>query len=149
MKYPTRIYYTEAGKSLMWDRWEKGESLNLIGRHFGRSHSSIQNTLSQSGGIRPPRSLSLIEREEISRGVVVGQSLRSIAVSLGRAPSTISREIRLNGGRRRYWANKADTAAWDRTKRSKTCKLAENPALTRKVEQKLKQLWAPSRSPAG
>jgi IS30 family transposase len=143
MKYPTRIYCTEADKSLMWDRWENGESLNSIGRHFGRIHSSIQNILSQSGGIRPPRSLSLIEREEISRGVVVGQSLRSIAVSLGRAPSTISREIRRNGGRRRYRANIADTPAWDRTKRPKTCKLVENPAQTRKVEQKLKQLSAP------
>jgi hypothetical protein len=155
MKYPTRIYYTEADKSLMWDRWEKGESLNSIGRHFDRSHSSIQNILSRTGGIRPPprrrskRSLSLAEREEISRGVVADQSHRSIAVALGRAPSTISREIRRNGGRRRYRANKADTAAWDRAKRPKTCKLVENPALTRKVEQKLKQLWAPSRSPAG
>jgi IS30 family transposase len=149
MKYPTRIYYTEADKSLMWDRWEKGESLNSIGRHFGRSHSSIQNILSRTGGIRPlqrrrsKRSLSLAEREEISRGVVADQSHRSIAVALGRAPSTISREIRRNGGRRRYRANKADTAAWDRAKRPKTCKLVENPALTRKVEQKLKQLWAP------
>ena len=145
MKYPTRMYYTQADKSLMWDRWEKGESLNSIGRHFGRSHSSIQNILSQTGGIRPPtrrrsrRSLMLAEREEISRGVVTGQSLRSIAVSLGRAPSTISREIRRNGGRRRYRANKADAAAWHRAKRPKTCKLVQHPALARKVEQKLKQ----------
>jgi hypothetical protein len=77
MGYPTRIYYTEADKALMWDRWQKGESLNEIGRHFGRSHSSIQNILSQTGGIRPPdrkrsrRCLSLSEREEISRGVVI------------------------------------------------------------------------------
>ena len=117
MGYPTRIYYTEADKSLMWDRWRKGESLNSIGRHFGRSHSSIQNILSQTGGIRPAkrrrsrRSLSLSEREEISRGVVAGQSLRSIAASLGRAASTVSREIIRNGGRRRYRANKADQAA--------------------------------------
>jgi IS30 family transposase len=149
MKYPTRIYYTEADKSLMWDRWQKGESLNSIGRHFGRSHSSIQNILSQTGGIRPPprtrsgRSLTLAEREEISRGAVAGQSLRSIAATLGRAPSTISREVNRNGGRRRYRAIKADQSAWDRTKRPKTCKLVQNPALARKVEQKLKQLWAP------
>ena len=44
MGYPTRIYYSEADKALMWDRWRKGESLNEIGRHFGRSHTSIQNT---------------------------------------------------------------------------------------------------------
>jgi IS30 family transposase len=87
--------------------------------------------------------LSLAEREEISRGVVADQSLRSIAASLGRAPSTISREILRNGGRRRYRATKADTATWDRAKRAKTCKLVQYPALARKVEQKLKQLWAP------
>jgi IS30 family transposase len=149
MKYPTRIYYTEADKSLMWDRWEKGESLNSIGRHFDRSHSSIQNILSRTGGIRPAqrrrskRSLSLTEREEISRGVVADQSLRSIAAWLGRAPSTISREIRRNGGRRRYRATMADSSTWDRAKRAKTCKLVQYPVLARKVEQKLKQLWAP------
>jgi len=149
MGYPTRIYYTEADKSLMWDRWQKGESLNSIGRHFGRSHSSIQNILSQTGGIRPPkrrrsgRSLSLAEREEISRGVIAGQSLRFIAAALGRAPSTVSREVVRNGGRRRYRANKAEQAAWDRAKRPKTCKLVQNPALARVVEQKLKKLWAP------
>jgi len=100
MGYPTRIYYTEADKALMWDRWQKGESLNEIGRYFGRSHTSIRNILSQTGGIRPParrrslRSLSLSEREEISRGIVAGRSIRSIATELGRAASTISREIR-------------------------------------------------------
>ena len=149
MNYPTRIYYTEADKSLMWDRWQKGESLNAIGRHFGRSHSSIQNILARTGGIRPPtrkrsrRTLTMSEREEISRGVVAGQSLRCIAGSLGRAPSTVSRDINRNGGRRRYRANKADKAAWDRAKRPKVCKLVENPALARVVEQKLKELWAP------
>mgnify|MGYP001819591487 CR=1 FL=1 len=149
MGYPTRIYYTEADKSLMWDRWQKGESLNSIGRHFGRSHSSIQNILAQTGGIRPrqrrrPRlALTLAEREEISRGAVAGQSLRSIAASLGRSPSTVSREIKRNGGRRRYRANQADEAAWERTKRPKTCKLVQHPALARVVEQKLKKLWAP------
>ncbi len=74
----------------MWDRWQKGESLNSMARHFGRSHSSIQGVLARTGGIRPPqrrrsrRALTLAEREEISRGVFAGQSLRSIAASLGR-----------------------------------------------------------------
>jgi len=149
MKYPPRIYYTEADKSLMWDRWQKGDSLNAIGRHCGRSHSSVQNVLSKTGGIRPPKrrrsrlALTMAEREEISRGVVAGQSLRGIAVLLGRAPSTVSREIHRNGGRRHYRANQADKAAWDRAKRPKTCKLVQNPVLARKVEQKLNQLWAP------
>jgi hypothetical protein len=103
MKYPTRIYYTETDKALMWDRWQKGESLNSIGRYFGRSHTSVQRILSATGGIRPPerrrshRSLTLSEREEISRGIVAGESLRSIAVMLGRAPSTVSREINPTG----------------------------------------------------
>ena len=150
MGYPTRIYYTEADKALMWDRWQKGESLNEIGRYFGRSHSSIQNILSQTGGIRPParkrlrRCLSLSAREEISRGVVAGRSIRSMAAELRRAPSSISREIRRNGGRRRYRANKADNAAWERAKRPKRCKLVENPALARVVEQKLVTLWSPA-----
>ena len=149
MKYPARIYYTETDKSLMWDRWQKGESLNSIARLFGRSHSSIQGVLARTGGIRPPprrrsrRSLSLAEREEISRSVFAGQSLRSIAITLGRAPSTVSREINHNGGRRRYRASKADQSAWDRAHRPKSCKLVQNPALGRVVAKKLKQFWSP------
>jgi transposase len=79
MKYPTRIYYTETDKALMWDRSQKGKSLHSIARHFGRSHSSIQGVLGRTGGIRPPqrrrsaRALTLSEREEISRGVFAGQ----------------------------------------------------------------------------
>jgi IS30 family transposase len=85
----------------------------------------------------------LPEREEISRGVAAGQSLRWIAASLARAPSTVSREINRNGGRRRYRANKADQAAWDRAHRAKTCKLAENPALAIIVAEKLQLEWSP------
>jgi len=149
MKYPTRIYYTETDKAEMWDRWQKGESLNSIARHFGRGHSSIQGILARTGGIRPPqrkrsqRALTLAEREEISRGVIAGQSLRSIAASLGRAASTVSREISRNGGRRHYRANKAEQAAWDRAHRRKTCKLANNRALARIVAKKLQLQWAP------
>ena len=129
MKQRRRIYYTETDKALMWDRWEEGESLNSIARLFDRRHSAIQGILSRIGGIRPPqrtrsqRALTLAEREEISRGVVGGQSLRSIAASLGRAPSTVCREINRNDGRRHYRANKAEQAAWDRAHRPKTCKL--------------------------
>ena len=149
MKQRRRIYYKEAQKALMWDRWQKGDSMHAIARLFDRGHSSVQGILSESGGIRPAQrrrsrlTLTLAEREEISRGVVAGQSFRSMAASLGRAPSTISREIRRNGGRRRYRANKADQAAWDRAHRPKTCKLVENQALSLIVASKLKQRWSP------
>ena len=149
MKQKRRIYYNEAQRMLMWDRWQKGDSMHAIARLFDRGHSSVQGILSQTGGVRPaPRrrsrlTLTLAEREEISRGVVAGQSFRSVAASLGRAPSTISREIRRNGGRRHYRANKADQAAWDRAHRPKTCKLVENHALARIVASKLKQRWSP------
>jgi IS30 family transposase len=144
-----RLHYTETDKALMWDRWQKGESLEKIAQLFDRTHSSVARILRQTGGIRPPkrvrprRTLSLAEREEISRGVVSGRTLRSIAVSLNRAPSTISREINRNGGRQHYRANVADRAAWDRAHRPKTCKLAQNPALARIVASKLQLQWSP------
>ena len=149
MKQRPRIYYSDSQKALMWDRWQKGESMNAIGRLFDRGHSSIQRILLEMGGVPPvPRkrsrlSLSLAEREEISRGVVAGHSLRLIAILVGRAPSTISREINRNGGRRDYRASEADQAAWDRAHRPKRCKLVENRALARIVAKKLKQLWSP------
>ena len=149
MKYRTRIYYTETDKALMWDRWQKGDSLHSIARLFDRSHGSIAGILARTGGIRPPqrrrsrRALTLSEREEISRGVVAGQSLRSIAASLGRAPSTVSRELNRNGTRQCYRANTADQAAWDRAHRPQTCKLVQNRALARIVAKKLQLEWAP------
>jgi IS30 family transposase len=124
-----RIQYTETDKALMWDRWRKGESPESIAQLFDRTHGSVAHILRQTGGIRPlkrvrsRRTLSLAEREEISRGVVVGRSLRSIAASINRAPSTISREINRNGGREHYRANVVDSAAWDRAHRPQTCKL--------------------------
>ena len=120
MKRRPRIYYSGADKALMWDRWQKGDSMHEIARLFDRGHSSIQGILAETGGIRPQQrrrsrlGLTLSEREEISRGAVAGRSLRSIAVTLGRAPSTVSREIQRNGGRRRYRANRAEQAAWER-----------------------------------
>ncbi len=144
MKRRARIYYSAEQKMLMWDRWQAGDSLHEIARLFDRGHSSIQAVLSETGGIRPrPRSRSRLalrpdEREEISRGLVAGQSLRSIAVFLGRAPSTVSREVNRNGGRRHYRASKADQAAWGRARRPKTCKLVENRTLARIVAKKLR-----------
>jgi len=144
-----RIYYTETDKAVMWDRWRKGDSLERIAQRFDRGHGSVARILLMTGGIRPPkrvrsrRTLSVAEREEISRGVVAGYSLRSIAASLNRSPSTISREIRRNGGQQPYRATVADQAAWDRAHRPKTCKLAQNPALARIVANKLQSAWSP------
>src|ERR1700710_2872599 len=94
---------TAAESAEIWDRWQRGEALKLIGRAFGRYSSSIFAHLKPTGGIRPVprrravRVLSLAEREEISRGLARGVSLRSIAADLGRAASTVSRGL---GGHR-------------------------------------------------
>jgi IS30 family transposase len=149
MVYRTRIKYTAKQKSEIWDRWQRGESLNAIGRAFDRHSSSIFGLLEPSGGIRPPQrkrsklSLSLCEREEISRGLVANLSLRAIAMQLGRAPSTISREINRNGGLTDYRASQADNAAWARAHRPKPCKLASHEKLKRLVAKKLKCHWSP------
>jgi IS30 family transposase len=149
MKRRTRIQYTDADKALMWERWRQGESLHAIARLFNRYHSSIAGIFSRSGGIRPrPRcrsalALTLAEREEISRGAMAGLSVRTIARTLGRAPCTVSRELRRNGGPQAYRASAADQAAWDRAQRPKRCKLAKNPVLARVVADKLQLEWSP------
>ncbi|MCX7140779.1 MAG: IS30 family transposase [Proteobacteria bacterium] len=149
MKQRPRIYYTESQKAMMWERWQKGESLQHIAQLFDRNHSSIERILAETGGIRPAQrcrsrlALTLAEREEISRSAAAGQSIRSVARRLGRAPSTISREIMRNGGQECYRASLAEQAAWDRGRRPKTCRLAENRALAHSVAGKLRLLWSP------
>ncbi|MCH7902026.1 MAG: IS30 family transposase [Acidobacteria bacterium] len=133
----------------VWDRWQAGDANRLIGRDLGRSAASIRAFVESWGGVRPqprtrsPRHLSLTEREEISRGVAAGVSLRMVAVRLGRAPSTVSRELARNGGRHRYRAHHADRAALRRARRPKPSKLAENPELRAMVEEKLEDWWSP------
>ena len=149
MAYRTRIKYTTAEKNYMWDRWLKGDSLKDIGRAFDRGSSSIYGILSPTGGIRPPDrkrsrlALTLGEREEISRGIVGGLSIRQIALKLDRPPSTISREIKRNEGTKQYRAASADQAAWHRSKRPKLCKLARSRTLRLNVAKKLKEHWSP------
>jgi IS30 family transposase len=134
MKQRPRIYYSASQRAVIWDRWRKGDTIHQIAGLFDRFHSSIQRILAEAGGIRPAErhrsrlALSLAEREEISRGVTAGKSIRSIATSLGRAPSTVSREIRRNGGLDGYRASRADQAMWDRAHRPKICKLVRNRA---------------------
>src|SRR5664279_2333439 len=149
MKYRTRTYYTDAQKALMWERWKQGWTLHQIAQLFDRAHTSVQGILSRTSGFRPSQrsrskiALTLAEREEISRAVAEGQSIRSIATRLDRAPSTVSREIKRNGGRADYLAVEADDAAWDRALRPKVCKLTEDRALARIVADKLRLLWSP------
>mgnify|MGYP000017570890 FL=1 len=141
--------FSVAERTEMWDRWQRGESLRAIGRAFGKPSSSIYHQLSPYGGIRPaPRrrsrlALTLSEREEISRGIVAQRSVRSMALLLGRSPSTVSREGRRNGGYDRYRAAAADARAWARAHRPKRCKLAKHPPLRRAVARKLRLNWSP------
>lgn len=133
----------------MWERWKEDWTLHQNAQLFNRPHNSVQGILSHAGGIRPPArsrcawALTLAEREQISRTMVQGQSVRSVAAQLGRAPLTVSREIKRNGGRSNYRATEADGAAWARALRPKNCKLVDNLALARIVTDKLRRLWSP------
>jgi len=141
--------FTEEERVEVWDRWQAGDANRLIGRDLGRSAASIRAFVESWGGVRPrvrrrsSRHLSLVEREEISRSVAAGDSLRMVATRLGRAPSTISRELARNGGRVGYRAHHADRAAVTRARRPKPSKLAENPELRAVVEEKLAEWWSP------
>ena len=133
----------------VWDRWQQGESSKAIGRVLGREPSSVYAVLLRHGGIRPRsrcrsrRVLTLAEREEISRGIAAKRSIRSIAVLLGRSPSTLSREVGRNGGYASYRASEADQRAWDRARRPKSCRLVRCPRLRQLVEEKLREVWSP------
>ena len=149
MKQRRRIYYSETQRALMWERWRKGNSLQEIAQLFDRNHSAVARILAVTGGIQPPPrcrsrlALTSAEREEISRSLVRGSSIRSIATVLGRAPSTISRELKRNGGQLAYRATQADQAAWDQARRPKDCKLLLNRLAARAVAEKLQMRWSP------
>ena len=137
-------------RSELWDRWEAGESQRSMSRRLGRSPSTIRTHLVSSGWRRPDPvgewcsvRLSFGEREEISRGLACDESLRSIAVRLGRSPSTVSREVKTNGGHLKYRATVAHRASRRRAKRPKAMKLEECPRLGNAVEEKLLLWWSP------
>lgn len=144
-----RIKLTPQQHRELWERWKAGESVSDIGRALGRVRSGIHQWLALHGGIAPlarrrsSRSLSIAEREAISRGLSNGRSLRRIAADLGRAPSTVSREVLRHGGRQAYRAHRADRRAWDRALRPKPCALHLNPELRRAVASKLCLDWSP------
>ena len=133
----------------IWARLRAGHAARPTARALGISTSGVHGYLVRCGGIRPParrRSagrLSLTEREEISRGLAAGLSLRVIAAGLGRAASTVSREVAGHGGRRGYRAARADQLAWARARRRKVCKLATRPVLRDIVAEKLAARWSP------
>ena len=138
-------------RSELWDLWEAGESQRAISRRLCRSPSTVRTQLVSAGWRRPsapvewcPLRLSLSEREEISRGLARDESLRSIADRLGRSPSTVSREVKVNGGHHKYRATVAHRASRRRAKRPKPMKLQECPRLREAVEAKLVLWWSPS-----
>ena len=140
---------TPAQKTEVWRRWRQGESLSAIGRALGRIPKLVHYIVAGAGGVAPsPRqrsrlALTLAEREEISRGLAHGRSLRAIGRGLGRAPSTVSREVQRHGGQHWYRAADADRRAWNRTRRPKRCRLATSPALRDVVATQLACEWSP------
>jgi IS30 family transposase len=146
----SRIWFTAQQKAELWERWRNGLSVAAISRVLDRRNKTgVLRIVTLHGGITPaPRrravaALRFEEREEISRGIAVGRSLRQISRSLGRAPSTVSREIRRSGGSQAYRANRADRSAWERALRPKPCRLALNRELRWRVAQKLVLQWSP------
>ena len=144
-----RLKFGTVEQAELWERRRAGESVTMIARHTGIQKEKVRRYLKTTGGIRPrprvrsPRELGIVEREEISRGIAAGLSCRAIAQRLGRAPSTVSREVRRNRGRDRYRATVADEAALGRARRPKPCKLAMSVRLQTVVEQWIGRLWSP------
>ena len=145
-----RTWFTPKQRAELWERWKSGQCVADIARALERRNKSgVYRILALSGGIPPiPRwraqvALRLAEREEISRGIAAGWSLRRIAQGLGRSPSTVSREIRRNGGCSAYRANEADMHAWQRALRPEPCRLVRHAALRWRVAQKLALQWSP------
>lgn len=145
----TRINFTQQEKSELWSRWRQGESLSDIGRALKRHPATIYSVLLPTGGYTPhercrsPKHLSLTERETILQGLAAGRSFREMATFLGRAPSTISREVKRNGGRLKYRASTAEKRAQNSAGRPKPCLLAVNAKLRDIVASKLQQRWSP------
>ena len=141
--------FSPEDRETIWDMREAGVPVKRIAKHLGRQNSSLRKFIADAGGTRPtPRErsdlrLSLEEREEISRGLAAGYSIRAVAEALGRSPSTVCREVNANGGRRKYRALVADRAACRRALRPKRAKLAQCRRLRGVVERKLEAKWSP------
>jgi IS30 family transposase len=133
----------------LWRRWLEGQTLTAIGEALSLAPASVFAMVRSAGGLSPPdrtrseRSLTREDREEITRGLAAGDSLREIASRIGRSPSTVSREVSRNGGRGRYRAGDSDDAAWCRARRPKACLLSQRPTMRATVAQKLSEDWSP------
>ena len=144
-----RTRLTAEQQAAVWPMVRSGANWSTIAAELGRSLSTVRGYAYSTGGVRPRvrrrsmRQLTLADREEISRGLAEGLSVRAIAVVIGRPASTVSREVARNGGSRRYRAHAADRAAWERGRRPKPCKLAVTPRLRAIVEDKLADDWSP------
>ena len=140
---------TPKERAVLWSGWMRGQSLREIGGALNRNSGTIHGMLKLQGGIKPRErqrsagQLNLAEREEISRGLVSGESIRGLGKRLGRSASTISREVARNGGRQAYRAAAADKAAWERAERPKICALASSERLREAVAGKLQEDWSP------
>jgi IS30 family transposase len=137
-------------RTALWTKWKEGESVSQIARMLDKDYKVVHEMIGVRGGIAPaPRrrcrlALALDEREEISRGIAAGTSIREIARSIGRAASTVSRELQRNGGQERYRAAAADAKAWECARRPKPCKLALDKRLKQSVADKLQLYWSPA-----
>jgi len=149
MKPGMRFGLSEVQKRDVWSRWKAGQTLHEIGRDYDKPHNSIRAVLLPRGGIPPIArrrsrlALALAEREDISRGIASGSSIREIARCLGHAASTVSREVVRHGGRPVYRAHDADQQAWNAALRPKRCLLAMNRKLRDVVASKLILDWSP------
>jgi transposase, IS30 family len=149
MRRIRRYAWSPSERQELWDRWKQGQGLVEIARALSRPIPSVQNVVTRHGGIAPgvrrrsTRVLQLQEREEISRGLAGGMTIREIAKQLGRAPSTVSREVRRHDGMDGYRACDADLRAWDRALRPKACKLEQHRRLQRAVASRLQLDWSP------
>lgn len=136
-------------KAELWERWKNGQSLSEIGNALGKHAASIFGVVARRGGIAPATrrrsrlALTMSEREEISRGLSAGASIRQIAIAIQRSASTVSREIKRHGGPARYRAAEAESQAWDRARRPKLCLLARHSKLQEVVARRLQLDWSP------
>ena len=149
MKPGKRFGLSAEQKIDVWRRWKAGQTLHEIGRAFGKDHNSIRGVVARHGGIVPAvrrralLALTLRKRQEISRGLASGSSIREIAKCLERAVSTVSREVARHGGRPAYRGSQADGEAWQSALRPKRCLLSINLKLRDIVASKLMLDWSP------